>query len=292
MRNQRGFTLVELLVVLLIMLVVTGGIYRLLNNTQRVTRAQAERIDLQSNVRSASIIIPNELREINTVVGAGAGTQVDILNKSATSITYRAMRAMGFVCTGTTASQLRLSNFTGLQTTVTALQDSAYVFNDGAKTEIGSDDSWKSVRITGVSTLNTCAAGVPAMTLNLDVGALAAAPNALAGAPNIGAPVRIFEVMELGLYANNGQSWLGIRSVSHGEAALQPLLGPLRDGDGLQFTYLDANGAVTATEANIKSILVTVNGVSNLAVSSAGNAKNTIVSDQVITQVALRNALR
>jgi prepilin-type N-terminal cleavage/methylation domain-containing protein len=284
MRNHRGFTLVELLVVLLIMGIVTGGIYRLLNNTQRVTRAQAERIDLQSNVRSASIIIPNELREINTVVGAAVGsTQVDILAKSATSITYRAMRAMGFVCGVPTTTQIRVSNFAGLRTTVTALQDSLYVFNDGAKTEIGSDDSWDSRRITGVVTTNTCAAGVPAMTFTVD---------ALGAAPNVGAPVRVFEVMELGLYVSNGKSWLGIRSVSHNEATLQPLLGPLRDGDGLQFTYLDANGAVTATNASIKSILVTVNGVSSLAVSTAGNAKNTTVSDQVITQVALRNALR
>ena len=74
MRNHRGFTLVELLVVLLIMVVVTGGIYKLLNSTQRLSRAQAERVDLQSNVRTASLVIPNELREINTVVGAAAAS--------------------------------------------------------------------------------------------------------------------------------------------------------------------------------------------------------------------------
>ena len=70
MRNHRGFTLVELLVVLLIMTIVTGGIYRLLNSTQRLTRAQTEKIDLQSNVRTASIVIPTELREVNTFTGA------------------------------------------------------------------------------------------------------------------------------------------------------------------------------------------------------------------------------
>ena len=107
MRNHRGFSLVELLVVLVIMTIVTGGIYKLLNSTQRISRAQTERIDLQSNVRSASIVVPNELREINNVLGAALpSTQVDILAKSDTSITYRAMRGLGFVCTGTTATQL------------------------------------------------------------------------------------------------------------------------------------------------------------------------------------------
>ena len=79
MRNHRGFTLVELLVVLVIMGIVTGGIFKLLNTTQRLSRAQAERVDLQSNVRVASIVIPTELREMNAVIGAAPPDQNDIL---------------------------------------------------------------------------------------------------------------------------------------------------------------------------------------------------------------------
>ena len=70
MRNHRGFTLVELLVVLLIMVVVTGGIYKLLNSTQRLSRAQAERVDLQSNVRTASLVMqtsPLQIRFIDSI---------------------------------------------------------------------------------------------------------------------------------------------------------------------------------------------------------------------------------
>lgn len=281
MRNHRGFSLVELLVVLMIMTIVTGGIYKLLNSTQRISRAQTERIDLQSNVRSASIVVPNELREINNVLGAAPpSTQVDILAKSDTSITYRAMRGLGFVCTGTTATQLRLSNWAGYR--AAQATDSAYVFNDGAKTAIGSDDTWDSRRITGVVTGNTCAAGIPATTLNIDN---------LGRVPNIGDPVRTFEVMELSLYESGGQRWLGMRSVSAG-AALQPLLGPLAAANGIRFTYLDANGAVTAVNASIKSIVVSVNGVSSLKVSTSGNTNNAYLSEAITTQVALRNALR
>jgi prepilin-type N-terminal cleavage/methylation domain-containing protein len=43
MRNHRGYTLVELLVVMVIMVTVTGGILKLLNTSQRLSRAQAER---------------------------------------------------------------------------------------------------------------------------------------------------------------------------------------------------------------------------------------------------------
>ena len=93
MRHSRGFTLVELLVAMVIMLIVTGSIYTLLNTTQRVSRAQAERVDLQSNVRTGAIVVPNELREINNVEGALiGGPQVDILSATPTTLRYRAMR--------------------------------------------------------------------------------------------------------------------------------------------------------------------------------------------------------
>lgn len=282
MRNHRGFTLVELLVVLLIMVVVTGGIYKLLNSTQRLSRAQAERVDLQSNVRTASLVIPNELREINTVVGAAAASpRVDILAKSATSITYRAMRGLGFVCAGTTATQLRLSRWTGYRPPV-ALRDSVYVFIE-LDEDLSSDDAWLSRRITSTASGNTCAAGVPATTLNIDD---------LGSIPAVGTPVRTFEVMELSLYQVDGKSWLGARSVSNNEN-LQPLLGPLKDADGIEFSYLNATGGAAALNSDVKSIILKVRGVTSQQVSSgSGNAYNTYVRDSLVSQVSLRNALR
>ena len=195
MRNHRGFTLVELLVVLVIMGIVTGGIFKLLNTTQRLSRAQAERVDLQSNVRVASIVIPTELREINAVIG-GTADQNDIVSMPAggTSIQYRAMRGMGFVCAGGTAAQLWLRDWNGLRAPVGT--DVVYVFSDGAKTAIGSDDSWLQRAITGTASGNTCT-GTPVLTLNI---------GALPSAPPVGTPVRWYETMELSLYSNGGKS--------------------------------------------------------------------------------------
>ncbi len=213
MRNHRGFTLIELLVGLVIMLVVTGAIYTMLNTTQRVSRAQAERTDLQSNVRAGAIVIPNELREINTVEGSVVASQVDILAKSATSITYRAMRGMGYVCQTPTISEIRVlkGTWTGLRDPV-AIRDSAYVFLEGADPDQSTDDGWQPVRISVVNTGSNCG-GVPAyaFTINPTVAALTAVPI------SVGTPVRLYEVMELSLYVSGGQSWLGARSVSAGE---------------------------------------------------------------------------
>jgi prepilin-type N-terminal cleavage/methylation domain-containing protein len=281
MGNRRGFTLVELLVVLLIMVVVTGGIYRLLNTTQRLSRAQAERVDLQDNVRVASIVVPAELRELNAVIG-GTIDQNDILQMNATSIQYRSMRGLGFTCAGTTTTQLRIRDWNGLRTAVASPRDSVYVFSDGANPDVATDDTWLSRRITSTAAGNTCG-GQAVQTLNID---------ALPSAPAVGTPVRVYEVMELSLYATGGKSWLGLRSVSNGEA-VQPLLGPLKDNDGVGFTYLNSTGGTATTAANVRSIVLTVRGVTSQQVSASGtNTKNVYVQDSLVSQVSLRNALR
>jgi len=282
MRNHRGFTLIELMIVLVIMLTVSAGIYKLLITTQRLSRAQAERVDLQSNVRTASLVVPAELKEINTVVG-GTVAQNDILDNQLTSITYRAMRGLGFVCAGTTTGQLRLSNFTGFSLRAPlANHDSAYVFIDN-NVDLNSDDAWTSVKITGVVAGNTCAVGVPATTMDIT--------PALGSVPATGTPVRVYEVMKLSLYVSGGKSWLGAQGPN--DANPQPLLGPLQDGNGLALTYLNSAGAAAAQKSDIKSVVLTVRGVTTQLVSTGGgNATTTRVVDSLVSQVSLRNALR
>ena len=98
MTQRRGFTLIEVLLALVIMGVVTGAIYRLLNTNQRLSLAQAEQVNLQSNVRTGSLVVPNELRELNTVLGSLDATRNDVTVANADGITYRAMRGLGFLC--------------------------------------------------------------------------------------------------------------------------------------------------------------------------------------------------
>lgn len=288
MRNHRGFTLIELLVALVIMLVVTGSIFTLLNTTQRVSRAQAERVDLQSNVRTGSIVIPNELREINTVEG-GLVDQVDILGApSATSLQYRAMRGIGFVCQTPTAGEIRIrqGTWSGMRAPV-AGRDGGYVFMEGADPDVSTDDSWQPVTITGVSSSSTtCGAEAGyAFTISPQVAALTAV--------TVGTPVRLYEVMQLSLYANGGKSWLGAMSVSAGETAPQPVLGPLADGSGLAFKYLDRNGNETAVTGDIKSIRLTIHGITDHAIVKGGSAGAVQqIDDSLVSEVLLRNAFR
>jgi prepilin-type N-terminal cleavage/methylation domain-containing protein len=287
MGHRRGFTLIEILVSLVVMLIVTGAIYRMLTSSQRLSRAQAERVDLQSNVRSGALIVPAELRELSTYSG-GAVDRNDVLNTTLLpgDITYRAMRGIGFVCQAPTATEIRLarSSYSGYRDPQ-AIRDGIYAFIDGNPDDV-SDDVWLPLAVAAVSTASTCG-GNQAITLTVP-------STALLTALPVGTPVRIYEVMRLQLYTNAGKSWLGARSVSAGETTIQPVLGPLYPGSGLKLEYLDASGTATTDYREIKSIKVTVHGVTNQNINLGDGSSGTqaSVEDSLVTQVVLRNAFR
>ena len=284
MSGRRGFTLIELMLSLTIMLIVTGAIYRLIVSSQRITRAQAERVSLQSNVRIGSLAVLSDLRELNTVLG-GSAAENDILAIAANSITYRGMRGTGVICQAPTATQVRISrnSFIGYRDPQ-PVRDSAYVFIDGDP-DTEADDAWLSVGITAVSAATPC----PGI---LGEGITLTTPNtaALAGLPT-GTPVRIFEVMELTLHQEDGRSWLGARSVSADEP-VRPVLGPLVDGNGFSLAYLNAAGAVTPDRTAVKSIQLTLRGISEGAINPGIEGALSPAQEELISQITLRNAFR
>jgi prepilin-type N-terminal cleavage/methylation domain-containing protein len=283
MPERRGFTLVEVLIALVIMGVVTGAIYRLLNTNQRLSLAQAEQVSVQSNVRTGSLVVPNELRELNTWL-AGTADRNDITVADDDGITYRAMRGLGFVCQapGAGATELRLarSNWTGLRAP-DATRDDLYLFTDGDPYD-DDDDTWTQVDVTAVNPSPTaCGAGAPGYILTV-----AAIP-----AVSVNTPVRLFELMRLELYAEDGEWWMGAQSVSAGEIEAQPMLGPLT-GDGFGLEYLDSNGNPTADLTAIKSIRLTVRGLTDDLVRAGGSGAMGHPEEELVTQVLLRNSIR
>jgi prepilin-type N-terminal cleavage/methylation domain-containing protein len=284
MRNHKGYTLIELIVALVILLAVTGSIYKLLVSNQRLSRAQAERVDLQSNVRTASLVVPGELRELNTAGLAATADHNDVLVANATNISYRAMRGIGFICQAPAIGEIRIlkSSWSGLRDP-DATRDDGYVFFDD-NSDKSSDDQWLPVTITNV-TSSTCGAD-PAWSLTI-------APTvAVLPGISLNTPVRLFEVMQLSLYTDGaGKSWLGAQTVS--DLAPQPLLGPLRGGDGLGFKYYSAPNTETAVVGDIKSVRVSVRGLTNQAIADhGGSSRTSVVQDSLTTEVLLRNAFR
>jgi len=101
-------------------------------------------------------------------------------------------------------------------------------------------------------------------------------------------PVRAFEVMQLRLYTSGGQYWVGSRSVSAGEAQVQPALGPLAS-DGLRLVFARADGATTANPAEVAFIRFTLKGLTDGAIGSTGS-RLAVLGDSITGDVELRNA--
>jgi hypothetical protein len=237
-------------------------------------------------VRTGSTLVPAELRELNTVVG-GTIAQNDVLAPLAPdAVTYRAMRGLGAVCqVPATQTQIRLlgSTYSGVRDPVAT--DSIYIFIEN-NPDRDADDVWLPLQLTSVATGNVCpgaAGAVAGITLNTQ-----ASPSVVGLA--VGTPIRIYEVMELKLHVADGRSWLGARSVSAGDA-VQPVLGPLLDGNGFGLEYLDGAGNPTASTDAIKSIRVTVRGLTDELVRGSGTQVGH-PQEVLVSQVLLRNSIR
>jgi prepilin-type N-terminal cleavage/methylation domain-containing protein len=266
--RRRGFTLVELMVATVSTVLAAGTIYQTVRVTQRATRAQAEQLRVQSSVRGAVLAVANELRELSALEG-GTGAQNDILSIGPSAIAYRAMRGIGFTCSPSSTDQLRIhrTGFSGFRDPQ-AGRDSVLVYAGEADSTPAA--SWISLPVTRVTVATACPGSLPGLTLTLGPAAF------LSGRP-AGTPVRVYEHMELRMYASEGKFWLGTRSLGTGEV-IQPLFGPLSDDDdGFRLSYLDRSGRPTGSPTAIRSIGVSVHGV--------GDG----VDERLSTEVALRN---
>ena len=277
MRNRRGFTLVELLVALVLLSIVGGVIIRLMATSQRLARTQSERVQLQSSVRTGALLVPAELRELS--IGA---TSTDIVSLGTTDITYRAMRSTGVACAVSTTQVKLRSSLSSYYRQPAAGRDSLMIYMEGDPA-ITSDDRWGAFRVTGSPAAGTCPDGAAASVIPATVSVDSIAKMALE------TPVRSFEIMQLALMTSGGQNFLGARSVSAGET-LSPVLGPLQ-ANGLQIAYLAANGSATTTPTSVRTIEVTIRGLTQHTVSrGAGTADLQSVGDSLVTRIRLRNA--
>ncbi len=293
--ERRGFTLVELLIALVLLGIVSAGIYRVLLNNQRINQAQTARIELQQNIRAAVTILPAEFRELNA-------TGSDITAMSATSITIRAMRQFAFVCNtpviagNTVTMTIRVAPFYGPRDFSIAT-DSVLVSYEGDQGD-RNDDQWLRGNITSITNNVPCVPdGAPGRQFVTTLSF--AAPAAVPGLPNVpapvaqtgniqsGAPVRGFETVTYKLYqASDGKWYLGYQ----GASSTQPLIGPVTS-NGVTFAYYDNTGAVTGTAALVSQIGITVRAQTSQPIEQENVGLVTPV-DSITTRVTLRNNRR
>ena len=305
--SVRGFTLVELLVALVLLGVVTTAIYKVLINNQQMYQAQTQKIDLQQNIRAAATILPADLREADATDG-------DISAATATSVTFRAMRWMRFICNppitgvGGTTPVLTFTLTSKMKYGVTnpTVSDSILIRYEGDE-GTSLDDTWVPAKVTATATVNC--PGVPTypdntsgtqLVVSAYMPTTATAPAL--PAPNLstviyaGAAVRGFTTVTYSLYkpASDTSYYIGMQTTS----GQQPLIGPILS-NGFALAYYDSLGnnlAAPVSAANLTKIAridITVRGRTAQPVRrvSGGTLLGAVI-DSVSTSVALRNNRR
>lgn len=305
--QKRGFTLAELLVVLVLLGFVGGAIVALLVRQQRFFNGVQSIIDTRRQIRQAGAMLPGDLRSVSGVGG-------DIYAMTDSSIEVRATTGSSIVCLSNTVSKflylapvtVAKNNVLTSVSTTPGPNDSLLVYDDGANTSLGTDDSW---RTYGVSALGI----VPASNCPTSSGLVQTVdqsgsnslyrltlPVTQTSTIRAGSAVRFFKRVHYSLYhAADGSWYLGYYDCKLGRVpnctAIQAIAGPLNayaaagsNSSGLQFTYYDSLGAVTAVPANVARISLVARGRASNLVALTGLG-STAFGDSVRIEIGLRN---
>ena len=266
--DVRGFTLIELMVVLLLATVTTSAAMAVFVSSNRVHIAQTAQMQLQQTARAGTDVLSAELREISN----GGG---DILAIGPDSISIRRMGQWTMVCDvdypNSRLNVLTIGNDL-------ATNDSIFLFaeNDTLRVE---DDVWLVGTVDGVTSSITCVSTPTAWAAHqIDVSGLSSAMAV--DTVRRGAPLRTFTHYTYGSYTIGGEVYVGRRDAG---GTVTPLVGPIKSG-GLVFTFRDEFENVTTTLTDIAQV-----DVSLAMESPILDSNNNQVQDSVFTTVFLRN---
>ena len=271
-RDRKGFTLIELIVVTVLSSLVVGAVLGTLTANQRTYTALNATIAGQQTTRMTVEVLFAELREISAAGG-------DILAMTSDSLRVRLMRKFSVVCETNWTGQPQLTVIRlGIGSNAFATGDSVFVYADNDESD-ENDDAWISARITAVDTSGvTCPqTGGPGDRLRFN------GQTALFSADSVGlgAPVRSYKRYTFATSTLLGDTYFSRRE---GSGDMVPISGPLRVSGGLQFVYRDALGAVTAVDTLVRQIEVTIHTGSNVLNSLGGT-----VSDSITAWIYTRN---
>lgn len=298
-RVRRGFTLTELLVVIVLLAIVGSVLTRTLAKQQQFYRGTSDVMELRTQLRQAAAAMAADVRQISGVGGDfAAGDMRD------SSFDFRQTYGTGIICsiaggrasiglpaTGRLSSGAQLTSWVSTP----AVGDSILAFSqDSSKSS--AFDRWTPYRITGFAANAGNLCGVNPFTSATDIAPsyTVSLGTALVDSVKVGSPVRFFRRVHYSLYQSSDGNWyLGYCSPSCGVSAISAIAGPFLPyagggTGGLKLAYIDSTGAATTTPANVRRIQVTLRGQTRSPVNISGYKTQTI-TDSVQFTVAIRN---
>jgi hypothetical protein len=294
--SRNGASLVELLVVLVVLGIVAGVIMRVVLRQQRFYASAAEITTTRSDLRDLATILPTDLRGISSAGG-------DIYAMSDSSIDFRLPVGRSIICqlgvglTSVVVPPATLASRSAVTTWTSApvLNDSVLIYDEGASTAT-TDDIWRPYKINAAPVVGVCplatnftstaAEAAAGLKLVLNVALPATTPQ--------GSSMHFFRRAHYGLFqTSSGKTMLGYFDCPAGVCgAVTPVAGPFlpyaASGSGVQFTYYDSTGAVTAVRTSVARVDVVLRGQTAAPVSLSDGTRS-YMRDSLAFTVSLRN---
>lgn len=257
-RPPRGFTLVELLVVMTLGTMIAVALFQVMRFQQRIYREQRATASRHDALRLASSVLALDLLE-------ASGREGDFASLGTDNITIRSPVGFAVVC-AVDPSNKKLGLFDVSGRVNTTVGDSLLLYHPNGWLVRAIQD----VDPQGASSL-TCPYGAgPSIEMTLRV------DGSVTGVP-VGAPVRAFRRHTYRLEQDRGSWWLARDDGSGAEILAGPFSG---DGSGLAFAYFTEDGQPTTDPARVARVDLTL-----VAVSGNISAK----SDTLTASIRPRN---
>jgi len=300
--RRGGFSLAELMVVVVLLGIVMGGLMQVITRQQRFYRGTREVIETRSSVRQGIDVLRSELRGVSSIGG-------DIFSgeMNETSIEFRSTSGSSMICSiavpggatfvippqGILAAGAELSTWR----TPPQVGDEVFIYDNGADAATA-DDSWTPIRtVTSVTPLVGACAGSGYVAAG-DAGRtgyrLTVAPALTLTIP-AGTPVRLFRRVRYELYEATDRRWyLGFSECRPTCTALEPVSGPYLprvtgQPSGLGLYYFDVDGNATTDRFRVARIDVAVRAESEQSIDVNGGGTRKNFRDTSRVAIGLRN---
>ena len=250
--GNRGLTLVELLISVVIGLVALAAVYKVLVNQSKEFLLHRENIDVTETLRGAAALLVSEIEH-------SKGSR-DLVTIGASTLKLRSFQNAGVLCVRNTAtpSPVRFGVYLNSGLFSNGTDDSAFLFRP-------TKGDWVRAKVTNVYSTGSLPAGTtpcgpttalwagtPTPTRAVELAFPTIATDTVG--VRVGSAIRGFRMTTYSLTSSGGRWWLG-RQIGSGTVDL--ITGPLQAG-GLSFTYYDKDNNIAATAADVVSIKVTL----------------------------------
>lgn len=299
--RRSGFTLIELMLVIVISSIVLGAVVAMVVRQQRFYRGAAAVMAARGSVRAAIDVLRSDLRAISPTDG-------DIYAMTSTGIDFRSGLGASVICTMNAARTTitippaSLATNSGLTSWVQMPEvgDTLLIFDPGSLPST-SDDRWRRYTLTSAPVAGASCPNVSGFTTTASEatsGWTLAVTPALTATVATGAAIRFVRRVRYQLYqASNGQWYLGsstcIPALATPCPALQPVSGPYLPGNGgspgIAFAYYDRTGTVTSDPTRVARIDIVARAETAQPLGGTGFTTSGAYQDSLLATVATRN---